>query len=195
MCLPPFHSSSRDTRCQLRLARDLQLVKTQRPTGRSCHHHHHLHNFRDHQRPRYPLKYLRAHLREASRLLPSSLTSPSHPSSRPTPEQWSRVSSTLHSHSHAVHPSQRSNWLSTESTGHTNAYNSLPPPAPAEGQLSTTTNGQLPGSASSFRPGRSLHSRKQHRYCQPCGIIKPPRANHRRTCDTVRFFLFMAGCG
>lgn len=115
----------------------------------------------------------------------SSLTSPSHLSSRPTwPGQRSRVSSTLHSHSHVAHHSQqRSNRPSTESTRHTEAYNSFPPPAAAETQLSTTTDSQLPGSKSKLPTRAITPQRKQHRYCQPCGIIKPPRAHHCRTCD------------
>jgi hypothetical protein len=125
----------------------------------------------------------------------SSLTSPSHLSSRPTPGQRSRVSSTLHSHSHAAHQSQqRSNRPSTESTGHTNAYNSFPPPAAAERQLSTTTNGQLPGHKSKLPDRAITPQRKQHRYCQPCGITKPPRVHHCRTCDTVRLCLLIVGC-
>ena len=68
MRLLPFHSSSRDNRRQLPLARNLHLVKTRRPTGRSRHHHYHLQSFRDHQRPRYHPKYLKALLRGASRL-------------------------------------------------------------------------------------------------------------------------------
>jgi hypothetical protein len=68
MHLLPFHSTSRDNRRQLRLARNLHLVKTRRPTGRSRHHHYHLHSFRVHQRPRYHPKHLRARPRGASRL-------------------------------------------------------------------------------------------------------------------------------
>jgi len=118
----------------------------------------------------------------------SSLTSPSHISSRPTwPGQRSRVSIARHSHSHPAHHSQqRPTRPSTDSTGHTDAYNTFPPPAAAERQLSTTTNGQLPGRKSKL-PARAITpQRKQHRYCQPCGIIKPPRTHHCRTCDTVR---------
>jgi hypothetical protein len=68
MRLLPFHSTSRGNRRLLRLARNLYLVKTRRPTGRSRHHHYHLHSFRDHQRPRYQPKHLRARPRGASRL-------------------------------------------------------------------------------------------------------------------------------
>jgi hypothetical protein len=118
----------------------------------------------------------------------SSLTSPSHLSSRPTPGQRSRVSSTLHSHSHAAHQSQqRSNRPSTEGTSHANTNNSFPQPAAAERQPSTATNGQ----GKSKLPARVITpQRKPHRYCQTCGIIKPPRTHHCRTCDTVRFCLF-----
>jgi ribosomal protein L40E len=116
----------------------------------------------------------------------SSLTSPSHPSSRPTwPGQQSHMSSTLHTHSHSANHSQqpRSARPSTESTGHTDTYTSFPPP-PAERQHST--NGQLPTTRPKL-PARAITSqRKPHRYCQPCGITKPPRAHHCRTCDTVR---------
>jgi palmitoyltransferase len=114
----------------------------------------------------------------------SSLTSPSHPSSRPTwPGQQSHMSSTLHTHSHSANHSQqpRSARPSTESTGHTDTYTSFPPP-PAERQHST--NGQLPTTRPKL-PARAITSqRKPHRYCQPCGITKPPRAHHCRTCDT-----------
>lgn len=121
----------------------------------------------------------------------SSLTSPSPISSRPSwPGQRSRVSSTLHSHPHPAHQSQqRSNRPSTESTSHTEAHNSLSRPAAAERQaVSTTSNGQVTGSKSNL-PARAITpQRKQHRYCQTCGIIKPPRTHHCRTCDTVRLF-------
>lgn len=80
MRLLPFHSTSRDNRRQVWLARNLHLVKTRHPTGRSRHRHYHLRSFRDHQRPRYHPKYLRAHPRGASRLphllSPHLLTSP-----------------------------------------------------------------------------------------------------------------------
>ena len=118
----------------------------------------------------------------------SSLTSPSHLSSRPTwPGQQSRVSSTLHSHSHSAHHTQpRSNRPSTESTGHADAHTPSLPPAAAGRQRST--NGQLPARISKL-PARAITpQRKLYRYCQPCGIIKPPRAHHCRTCDTVRLF-------
>jgi hypothetical protein len=68
MRLLPFHSTSRGNRRQLRLAWNLYLVKTRRPTGRSRPHHYHLHSFRDHQHSRYHPKHLRARPRGASRL-------------------------------------------------------------------------------------------------------------------------------
>ena len=143
------------------------------------------------QLPRQPAPALPPQISQASsmRSIPpssSSLTSPPH-LSRPTwPGQRSRVSSTLHSHSHVAHQSQqRSNQTSTEGTGHTDAYNSLPPAAAAERQLSTMTNGQSPGRRSKLPARATTPQRKPHRYCQPCGIIKPPRAHHCRTCDTV----------
>ena len=43
-------------------------MKSRHPTGRSRHYHYHLHNFRDHQRPRYHPKYPRARPHGASRL-------------------------------------------------------------------------------------------------------------------------------
>jgi hypothetical protein len=124
----------------------------------------------------------------------SSLTSPSPISSRPSwPGQRSRVSSTLHSHSHHAHQSQqRPNRPSTESTGHTDPNHSLPRPAAAERQVSTTSNGQPLGSKSNLPTRAITPQRKPHRYCQTCGIIKPPRTHHCRTCDTVRlFYLFL----
>ncbi|KAI0270885.1 DHHC palmitoyltransferase-domain-containing protein [Russula aff. rugulosa BPL654] len=116
----------------------------------------------------------------------SSLPSPSPISSRPSwPGQRSRVSSTLHSHPHPAHQSQqRSNRPSTESTGHTDAHNSFPRPAAAERQVSATPNGQLPGSKSKLPARVITPQRKQHHYCQKCGITKPPRTHHCRTCDT-----------
>ncbi len=132
---------------------------------------------------------------------PSSLTSPSHISSRPTwPGQQSRVSSTLHSHSYSAHHSQpRSNRPSAENTGHTEAYNSFPSPAAAERQRSTNTDGQgqLQERSKSKLPVRAITPQyKPSRYCQPCGIMKPPRAHHCRTCDTVCLrFIHLVGCG
>jgi hypothetical protein len=69
MRLLPFHSTSRDNRRQLRLARNLYPVKTQHPTGRSHHQHYHLHSCHDHQRPCCHLRDLRTRPRGASRLL------------------------------------------------------------------------------------------------------------------------------
>ena len=68
MRLLPFYSTSRDNRRQLQLARNLHIVVTRRPTGRSRHHPYHIHSFRGHQRPRYHPKYLRTLPRGASRL-------------------------------------------------------------------------------------------------------------------------------
>jgi hypothetical protein len=112
----------------------------------------------------------------------SSLTSPSHLSSRPPwPGQQSRMSSTLHSPSYSGNHSHqpRSARPSTESAGHTDTYTT----PPVDGLRST--NGQLPTSRK--LPARAITpQRKQHHYCQPCGITKPPRTHHCRTCDKVR---------
>jgi hypothetical protein len=128
----------------------------------------------------------------------SSLTSPSNLSSRPP---WagdpSRVSTTLHSHSHSTNRSQpRVSLPSTETNGHTDSYTALPPSI-TERQRSA--NGPQPQSRSqsqsqSQTPTRSklptraiTPQRKQHRYCEPCGITKPPRTHHCRTCGKVRY--------
>jgi palmitoyltransferase len=147
------------------------------------------------QLPRPPAPALPPQISQASstRSIPpssSSLPSPSPISSRPSwPGQRSRVSSTLHSHPHPAHQSQqRSNRPSTESTGHTDAHNSFSRPAAAEGQVSTTSNSRLPGSKSKLPARVITPQRKQHHYCQKCGITKPPRTHHCRTCDTVCLF-------
>lgn len=113
----------------------------------------------------------------------SSLTSPSHLSSRPPwPGQQSRMSSTLHSHSYSGNHSHqpRSARPSTESTGHTDTYTI----SPVDRQR--PTNGQLPTSRPKLPDRAITPQRKLHNYCQPCGINKPPRAHHCRTCDKVR---------
>ena len=130
----------------------------------------------------------------SSRSIPpssSSLTSPSNLSSRPAwPGQGSRVSTTLHSHSHSAHQFQpRSARPSTESTGHA--------PAPAERQRSA--NGlpsQLPARRATAKlPARAITPQRKpdRNYCQPCGISKPPRTHHCRTCDKVRLCFIRLG--
>ena len=124
----------------------------------------------------------------------SSLTSPSNMSSRPTwPGQRSRVSSTLHSHSYSANQSQqpRSARPSTETTGQANTFTPVPPSPATERQRSTNgTQPQLPIRTPKL-PARAITAQcRPHRYCQPCGINKPPRAHHCKTCDTVRLCLF-----
>ena len=59
--LLPFHSSSRDNRRQLLLAKSLQRVEIRRLTERSGHRPHcRLHSFRDYRRPRCPIRHPRA---------------------------------------------------------------------------------------------------------------------------------------
>ena len=122
-----------------------------------------------------------------------SLTSPPNHSSRPTwPGQRSRVSSTLHSHSHSANQSQqpRSARPSTETTGQANTFTPVPPSPATERQHSANgTQPQLPIRTPKL-PARAITAQcRPHRYCQPCGINKPPRAHHCKTCDTVRFCL------
>ena len=127
----------------------------------------------------------------------SSLTSPSNlSSSRPTwAGERSRVSSTLHSPSHSTNLSQPRLMLpqpSTESSGRIDTYTALPPPI-AERQRSangSANNGpQSPSQTHSQKklPTRAITAQtKRHRYCEMCGINKPPRTHHCRTCGMVR---------
>jgi len=120
----------------------------------------------------------------------SSLTSHSNPSSRPTwTGQRSRGSSTLHSNSHFTHNSQsqsRSAQPSTENGGHTDRYPTFPPPR-AERQRSSNGPQPQPQSPTHKLPTRAITpQRRQRRYCDICGIVKPPRTHHCKTCGKVR---------
>ena len=159
MRLLPFHSSSRDNRRQLRLARNLHLVKTRRPTGRSRHHHYHLHSFRGHQRPRCHPKYLRARPRGASRLRhlrsPHLLISPrvqrlgnDHASQAPS----IHIPMQLISHNNAQPVRAQKAPITLT---HTIPFHHLRLRRDSPRQLQTV-NCQDPNQ--SFRPGRSLHS-------------------------------------
>ncbi|KAI0000765.1 DHHC palmitoyltransferase-domain-containing protein [Russula compacta] len=70
-----------------------------------------------------------------------------------------------------------------ESSGQTDTYTTFAPP-PSERQRSANT----PQSQRQTRSGQKLPTRaitpqrKQHRYCETCGIVKPPRAHHCRAC-------------
>lgn len=138
-------------------------------------------------RPPAPVLPLQTSQASSTRSIPpssSSLTSPYNVSARPPwPGQRSRVSSTLHSHSYSVNHSQqlRSGRPSTESAP-ASPYTPVPPSPAAERQGST--NGPT---RTAKLPDRAITAQlKPHRYCQPCGINKPPRAHHCKTCDTVR---------
>ena len=126
----------------------------------------------------------------------SSLTSPSDlSSSRPTRAgERSRVSSTLHAPSHSTNLSQPRFTLpqpSTQSSGFTDTYTALPPPVTERQRSANGSANNGPQSPSQTRhhklPTRAITPQtKGHRYCETCGINKPPRAHHCRTCGTVR---------
>ena len=119
----------------------------------------------------------------------SSHTPPSKRSSSPAMRsgEQSRMSSTLHSNSHSTNHSQpRLTQPSAESSGHTDTSTAPPPPL-SERQRSA--NGpQSPTQTRSHKlPTRAITpQRKLHRYCETCGVTKPPRTHHCRTCGTVR---------
>jgi palmitoyltransferase len=117
----------------------------------------------------------------------SSLTSPSNFSSS-RPGERSRMSGTLHSHSHSAtnHSQPRLTQPSAESSGHPDRYTALPPPL-SERQRSTNDSQSQPPTRNQKLPTRAITpQRKPHRYCEPCGIVKPPRTHHCRTCGMVR---------
>jgi len=118
---------------------------------------------------------------------PSSLTSHSNPSSRPTwAGQRSHASSTLHSNSHLPHHSRsqsRSAQPSTENgDGHVDTYTTFPPPLP-ERQRSSNGPQPQPQSPTHKLPTRAITpQRRLRRYCDICGIVKPPRTHHCKSC-------------
>ena len=117
----------------------------------------------------------------------SSLTSPSNFSSS-RPGERSRVSGTLHSHSHSAtnHSQPRLTQPSAESSGHPDRYTAPAPPI-SERQRSANDSQSRPPMRNQKLPTRAITpQRKPHRYCETCGIVKPPRTHHCRTCNTVR---------
>ena len=117
----------------------------------------------------------------------SSLTSPSNLSSS-RPGERSRVSGTLHSHSHSAtnHSQPRLTQPSAESSGHPDRHTTRAPPL-SERQRSANVSQSQPPTRNQKLPTRAITpQRKPHRYCETCGIVKPPRTHHCRTCDTVR---------
>ena len=121
---------------------------------------------------------------------PSSLTSPSNLTySRPTLSgERSRVSGMLHSHSHSTtnHSQPRLTQPSAESSGHLDRSTAPAPPI-SERQRSANGSQSQPSTRTQKLPTRAITpQRKPHRYCQICGIVKPPRTHHCRTCGMVR---------
>ncbi|KAI9463940.1 DHHC palmitoyltransferase-domain-containing protein [Russula earlei] len=91
--------------------------------------------------------------------------------------QRSRVSSTLRSHSHFTHQSQsRSAQPSTEISGQADAF--------PEGRQRSSSGPRSQSKTPTHKlPTRAITpQRKQHRYCEACGIVKPPRTHHCKTC-------------
>lgn len=148
------------------------------------------------QLPRLPAPVLPHQISQVSstRSIPpssSSLTSPSNLSSlRPTwPGHRSPPSSTLRSHSHSTTGNQSQPRLpqpSAENSSHADTP-TVPPPPLTERQRSANGPQPQPRTRSQKLPTRAITpQRKQHRYCETCGIVKPPRTHHCRTCGMVR---------
>jgi palmitoyltransferase len=143
------------------------------------------------QLPRPPAPALPRQLTRGS----STRTIPPSPSSLPSPSSsrppWSSeradVPSTLRSHSHSTNPSQpRLTQPSAEGSGHADTNTAAPAPI-SERQRSTNNSQSQSQTRIQKLPTRAITpQRKPHRYCETCGIVKPPRTHHCRTCGTVR---------